>query len=73
MSEWVAVVWVDPLTQLSRLMDRDGLSEAEARRRMAVQMPLDQKRRLADLVIDNSGPLARTRERVESIYRQLNV
>ena len=70
--EWVAVVWVDPLTQLARLMDRDHLSEADARARIGAQMLLDEKRRLADIVIDNSGPLSRTRERVEAIYRQLS-
>jgi dephospho-CoA kinase len=39
--------------QLRRLMARDGLSEAEARARMAAQWPLARKRTLADLVIDN--------------------
>ena len=51
-------VWLvdcDADQQLSRLMERDGLSEAEARARIAAQWPLERKRTLADLVIDNRG------------------
>ena len=39
--------------QLQRLMGREGLDEAEARRRIAAQWPLARKRALADVVIDN--------------------
>jgi dephospho-CoA kinase len=51
-------VWLvdcDADQQLRRLMARDGLSEAEARARLAAQWPLERKRPLADLVIDNRG------------------
>jgi dephospho-CoA kinase len=47
--------------QLRRLMARDGLGEVEARARIAAQWPLERKRLLADVVIDNDGgeePLA---------------
>jgi dephospho-CoA kinase len=45
--------------QLQRLIDRDGLSEAEARARIAAQWPLARKRPLADRLVDNrSGPEA---------------
>ncbi len=49
------VVAVAPSTQVSRLMARDGLDEAEARRRVAAQWPLERKLELADQVIDNEG------------------
>jgi dephospho-CoA kinase len=53
-------VWLvdcDPAQQLERLMARDGLSEADARARIAAQWPLARKRGLADVVLDNrSGP-----------------
>ena len=68
--ERVIVVWVDTQTQLRRLQERDGLSEEEARRRVAAQMPLDEKRARADHVIDNTGSLKETRAQVEAIYRQ---
>lgn len=63
------VVYVDPQTQLHRLMARDGLDEAEARRRIAAQVPLEEKRRLADVVIDNRGDLAATRAQVAAAWR----
>jgi dephospho-CoA kinase len=66
--EAVIVVWVDPQTQLRRLVERDGLSPADARRRIAAQMSLDEKRRRADHVVDNSGSRDATRRQVEAIY-----
>ena len=68
--ETVIVVWVDPETQLRRLQERDGLTLEQARQRIAAQMPLDEKRARADLVIDNSGSRANTRHQVEAIYRR---
>ena len=68
--ETVVVVWVDTQTQLRRLVERDGLSEHEARQRIAAQMPLDEKRARADVVIDNSGSRENTRRQVEAIYRR---
>lgn len=44
-----------PELQLQRLMGRDGLSDADARARLAAQWPLERKRPLADWVIDNRG------------------
>jgi dephospho-CoA kinase len=66
----VIVVWVDPETQLRRLHERDGLTDEEARQRIAAQMPLDEKRAKADVVIDNSGSRENTRRQVEAIYRR---
>ena len=68
--EMVIVVWVDPETELRRLHERDGLTEEEARQRIAAQMPLDEKRARADVVIDNSGSREDTRRQVEVIYRR---
>jgi dephospho-CoA kinase len=67
--EKVIVVWVDPETQLRRLIERDGLSMDEAHRRVATQMPLNAKRSRADHVIDNSGSRENTRRQVEAVYR----
>jgi dephospho-CoA kinase len=64
------VVWVDPKTQLRRLQERDGLSVEDARQRIAAQMPLDEKRARADVVIDNSGSRENTRRQVEAVYRR---
>ena len=51
-------IWLvdcDPATQLQRLMRRDQRNEADARARLGAQWPLERKRPLADLVIDNRG------------------
>lgn len=64
-------VWVDEAVQLARTMARDACDEGEARRRMAAQLPIDQKRAMADHVIDNSGTPEQTRAQVEALVRLL--
>jgi dephospho-CoA kinase len=64
--EDILVVYVPRTMQLERIMTRDGLSAEEANRRIDAQMPIDEKRALADVVIDNSGSLADTERQVES-------
>lgn len=56
------VVYLDRETQLERLMARDGLDREQALARIASQMPMEQKKRLGQLVIDNAG----TREELEA-------
>jgi len=65
------LVFVDEATQLSRLMARDGLSQADAHRRIAAQMPIADKRRLADYIIDNTQSLDQTREQVQTLWQAL--
>ena len=64
------VVWCRPEQQLERLVAR-GQSRTEAEQRIAAQLPLDQKRALADDLIDCSGTLDRTRLQVEELVRRL--
>ncbi|HYS28802.1 MAG TPA: dephospho-CoA kinase [Candidatus Limnocylindria bacterium] len=68
--EAVVVVWVDRATQIQRLVERDGLSEAEAQRRIAAQLSLDEKRKRADFVVNNTLTLEATREQVADVYRK---
>ncbi len=65
------VVACDSETQLRRLMQRDDLSESDARRRLAAQMPLDEKVRRADYVIRTDGTFEETDRQVEDVYRRL--
>ena len=51
----VVVVVASPDVQLRRLMARDGRREEDARRFIATQMPLEEKRRVATIVIENDG------------------
>lgn len=67
--EQVLVVYVPRSVQLARLMERDGLAEEEARKRLDAQMDIEDKKRLADYVIDNSSGLAETEEQIERFWR----
>lgn len=66
----IIVCWCRPEQQIQRLRDRD-MSLEEAQRRIAAQMPMDEKRRLADDVIDCSGTLQKTEGQVEQVLKKL--
>src|SRR5205085_3662450 len=57
----VIVVACDPDTQIRRVMQRDGLSEPEARQRLAAQLPIADKITRADFVIRTDGSHEQTR------------
>ncbi len=66
----VVVCWCRPEQQLERLLQR-GLSEADARSRIAAQMPMEEKRRLADVEIDCSGSIEETQRQVKAMIARL--
>lgn len=68
----VWVVYVDYPTQLERLMMRDNLSEEDARRRIAAQIPLEEKVRRADKVIDNRSTPEETKRQVRRLWEELH-
>ncbi|MCD0157411.1 dephospho-CoA kinase [Deinococcus sp. 6GRE01] len=70
-----AVIVVDaPLPlRVRRVMDRSGLTEAEVLARDARQLPADQKRQRATVVIDNSGDHAHLEAQVDAALRQLGL
>ncbi|MGH9674214.1 MAG: dephospho-CoA kinase [Bryobacteraceae bacterium] len=57
--------------QLERAMQRDGLTREEALARLRRQMPLAEKARLADFVIDTSGSMEDTLRQTRSVYEEL--
>lgn len=65
------VVWCDTEVQLNRLKERNGFDDAEARRRIASQMPQDEKKRLADFLIETNGSFDDTRRRTVEVFRRL--
>jgi dephospho-CoA kinase len=65
------VIVVDPAVQLQRLLERNTLTEAEARQRITAQWPQADKVQKADYVIDNSGSLEQVRVMVEALYDYL--
>ncbi len=71
MQDRLIVVICEPALQLTRVMNRCGISAEEARIRIAAQLPAEEKVKLADYVIDTSGTYSNTREQIERIYREL--
>lgn len=67
----VIVVTADEKTQIQRLMGRNHLSEEDARKRIHAQMPLAEKVKVADYVIDGTLPIERLRQDVKKIYAEL--
>ena len=70
---WLDEVWVvytDPATQLARLMRRDGIDADEAKKRIQAQMPLTEKIRRADRLINNSDSLNLTRQQVDMLWEE---
>lgn len=57
--------------QLARLMDRNKLSEADAKKRISAQMSLEEKCKNSDFVIENSGTLSDTEEQALKILEVL--
>lgn len=67
----IIVVWCEPAIQLSRLMLRDSLSETEARKRIAAQMPQEKKKGFSDHLIDTSGDLEDINRQAAEVLVQL--
>ncbi|WP_030753015.1 dephospho-CoA kinase [Streptomyces sp. NRRL F-5135] len=66
----VVVVDATPATQLDRLVRLRGMDESEARKRLAAQATREERRAVADVVIDNDGPLERLEPQVRAVWRE---
>ncbi|MFD5281087.1 dephospho-CoA kinase [Streptomyces rubrogriseus] len=67
----VVVVDAAPATQLDRLVRLRGMTEQDARARMAAQATREQRREIADVVVDNDVPLQELRRRVKEVWDEL--
>jgi len=72
--EKVIVVYADEKTQIERLMERDGFTMDEAKNRLSAQMPLTEKVRYADFVIENveGKSKEKIKDEVKTIFEKLN-
>ena len=72
--DWFDQVWlvyVTEDTQLERLMERNALTEVQARDRLAAQMPLDEKKAFVNLVIDNNSKRDRLYQQIDRALEQI--
>ena len=67
----VWLLYVPAEIQKERLVKRDGFTEAEADARIASQMPVEEKKRYADVVIDNTGTEEELRHRMQTLWRRV--
>lgn len=71
---WFDQIWlvdVTEETQLSRLMSRNDLSQEEAEKRIAAQLSLQEKRKRANVLIENNGSLEETRQQIRVALQKL--
>lgn len=67
----VILVYTNPEKQIERLMKRENLSESEALNIIKSQMPIEEKKKLADFIIDNNDDLIKTESQVKIIWQEL--
>lgn len=74
--DWFDTIWlvyIPETIQLERLMKRDSLSEESAVARIASQLSIEEKKGLADVIIDNTGSIEETIEQVQTVLNSLDV
>jgi len=65
------LVWADLKTQMERVKRRDNLSEDQIINRINSQMPLENKKKIVDYIIDNSGTIEETKEELNKILKEI--
>ena len=71
--DFLIVVYCHPRIQLRRLMSREGFSKEKAMQRIGSQMPLMDKIKYADYIIENSSRLSETHDQVKHVFTELVV
>lgn len=72
--DWCDQVWliyVDRETQIQRLIARNQLTKEEAQLRISRQMPLEEKRALADLALENTGDLETLKSQIKQLVIEM--
>ncbi len=70
MADRILVIDVSPEIQLSRLLNRDGITAKQAKAMIAAQLSREERNHTADDIIDNSGSLQNFIDQLESHHRQ---
>lgn len=71
--DFVMLVWADTKTQIQRIKTRDKLTHSEAVSRINAQMQIEEKKKYANVLIDNGGDLIETQRQVEDIIDFLKI
>ena len=72
MVDVVVVVSADPETQMTRVLERPGMSVEKLEQILSRQMPDSEKRKRADFVVDTNGPIESAQSAVDAIIQQLS-
>jgi dephospho-CoA kinase len=67
----IIVVYIDRKEQIKRLIKRNNFSKDEALQRIKSQMPMKEKVKMADYIIDNNNSLDKTKKQVVKIWDEL--
>lgn len=71
--DYVILVYADSKTQIQRVKMRDKLMNSDVLSRVNAQMPLDEKKKFANILIDNNSDVAKTKKQVEDIIEFLKI
>ncbi|PIE56465.1 MAG: dephospho-CoA kinase [Desulfobulbus propionicus] len=71
MADLIIVVWAPEAERIRRIVSRDQVTPEQARAALAAQMSLEEKMRLADYRLDNSGSHESTRQQVNTLAKRL--
>jgi dephospho-CoA kinase len=70
MFDKIIMVYVDRKTQIKRIMERNKISEEGAEKRLKLQMDMEEKKKKAQIIIDNGGTLDNTFKQVKNIWNK---
>jgi dephospho-CoA kinase len=70
MFDTIIMVYVDRKTQIKRIMERNKISEEGAEKRLKLQMDIEEKKKKAQIIIDNGGTLDNTFKQVKNIWNK---
>lgn len=69
----LAVVYSDPRVQLERVMKRDGITEKDAKKIISAQMPIDEKLKYAQFIINNSSDIDRLEREIRRVFEVIQL
>lgn len=71
--DYVILVWADNVVQIQRVKSRDKISNGDTISRINAQMPMDEKKKYANILIDNSGDIVKTKRQVDDLVKFLKI